>query len=381
MSDIPQSPNDISLPVQPAPEGSRFGKAHHILLAFLGLAALIWLLSGIYQVNNDQVAIIERLGTYVMDNDGHAHQVERGLHYALPWPIDRILKISTKQQRTLTVAWFNESPDAYAGVKSEFMRQGLPQALLDAIFDPYLITGDLNVIHMKLAVQYRVDDPEAWLTTVAHSDEDSDDLTGKREDLFQEIAKHAMTSQVASMPVDTVLFAQTGLPTTLSAAIDKAMTLPDPLDPTGKLKTHMGVHVQSVDLLAVRPPDLVRDSFDAVGRAIQQADQSRTQAKAQAYADMQDALAKTSTLQSDANAYSNQVIGAAKNEATRFSQVFAQYQKAPDVTMWNVYVDAVKSVTASATRIIFAQPGQRTTIILDPPQFDETQVGPPGRGP
>jgi membrane protease subunit HflK len=376
------SSGDISLPVENAPEGSRFGRAHHILLIFLGVAAVIWLLSGIYQVNNDEVAIVERLGTYVSGGDGKAILVERGLHYSLPWPIDRIHRISTKLQRTLSVTWFNEPPDSYKDWKSDYLRRGVPQEVLSSIFDPYLITGDLNVIHMGLGVQYRIDDPEAWLTMVAHSEEDSDNVAGKREELFQEVAKHAMTSRLGAMSVDEVLFTgQAELPTTLYEAMAKAMRLENPVETTGVGTSGLGIHVESVQLLGVRPPDNVKDKFDAVGRAIQLARMARDQAQGKADAAHTEAIAQQTTLTRDAEAYRNKVVGAAKGEAARFSQVLAQYEKAPDLTLWNVYVDAIKPITSGANRIIFAQPGQRTYIVLDPPEFDARQVGPPGHGP
>src|SRR5438046_343354 len=99
----PNTPPDDLAP--PPPEGSRFAKAHHILLFFTAFVLLVWLLSGIYQVKSDEVAIVERLGVYV------AHE-ENGLHYHLPWPIDTIHKVSIQQSRTLTVRAFNEPPDA-----------------------------------------------------------------------------------------------------------------------------------------------------------------------------------------------------------------------------------------------------------------------------
>src|ERR1035437_2345778 len=71
---LPQSPEDPA----PPPEGSRFAKAHHVLLIFLALVLLGWLLSGYYQVNNDQIAIVERLGTYLVNADGSVRQIPNG---------------------------------------------------------------------------------------------------------------------------------------------------------------------------------------------------------------------------------------------------------------------------------------------------------------
>src|SRR6185503_6756983 len=81
----------------PPPEGSRFGKAHHILLIFALAVFVIWLLTGFYQVKSDEVAIVERLGQYLQNPDGKAALVEQGLHYHMPWPIDTVHKVSVQQ--------------------------------------------------------------------------------------------------------------------------------------------------------------------------------------------------------------------------------------------------------------------------------------------
>jgi len=154
----------------PAPEGSRFGKAHHILLSFVTAALVIWLLTGFYQVKSDEVAIIERLGQYLQTPNEKAALIEQGLHYHLPWPIDTVHKVSIQQTMTLRVNAFDTSPEAYAEFKQQLMqaRAGTLQQI-SAIFDPYLITADKSVVHMDISVVYRVNDPEAWLNTISHS--------------------------------------------------------------------------------------------------------------------------------------------------------------------------------------------------------------------
>ncbi len=147
--------------------------------------------------------------------------MEQGLHYRMPWPIDRVFKIPVQQTRTLTVSTFFAPQEAYAEFKREAMRKNPdynPQ-LLNSIYDPYLITADKNVVHMSIAVTYRINDPEAWITTVSHEAEEkagSDTVvavTGgaedMREELFQQIVQHAMVKQLAVLPIDRVLFSDT----------------------------------------------------------------------------------------------------------------------------------------------------------------------------
>ncbi len=57
-----QNRGDVGLPVVESTTGSGWGKAHHVLLGFLALAVLVWVGSGFYKVNADEVAIVERPG-------------------------------------------------------------------------------------------------------------------------------------------------------------------------------------------------------------------------------------------------------------------------------------------------------------------------------
>ena len=77
-----------------------------------------------------------------------------------------------------------------------------------------------------------------------------------------------------------------------------------------------------------------------------------------------------------AEAYRSQTVDAAKGEASRFAQIYEQYKVAPDITSWTVYVDAVKAVSTSASRLMVARPGQHVTMSVDPPAFDAAAVTP-----
>jgi membrane protease subunit HflK len=368
----------VSLPV--AEEGSRFGKAHHILLLFAGAALLVWILSGIYKVNPGEVAIVERLGQYVGSANGKpgtATLVQPGPHYHLPWPIDLVHKVSTRQTRNLVVRVFNSTPEAYDEIKRQFAQQnpGINLVMLNALFDPYLITGDKNVVHMEVAVQYTVNDPEAWLTTASHEDVREGESEGMREAIFQQVVQHAMVHMVSSMQITNILFeGRERLPEILRREVTDALLLPDPGDPTGKSRINLGVQVEKVDLVEARAPKYVQPAFEQVAQA--RANMVSTTAKAQADADaaVTQANAAKQTLIGNAQAYRKQVMDSAQGEASRFSQVLEQYKQAPAVTRYNVYADAVRTVAAAATRIIYAQPGQQTTLTIDPPEFDAGQV-------
>src|SRR5271155_1507692 len=135
------------------------------MLIFLAGVAMVWLFSGSYQVGNGEVAVVERLGQYLTLPDGQPLLVQPGWHYHLPWPLDTVYVIPTSQAQQLAISDFNQSPGNYEEWEKEILRDD-PQATpaqVDAVFNPYLITGDRNVVHSEMSVQYHISDPVAYL--------------------------------------------------------------------------------------------------------------------------------------------------------------------------------------------------------------------------
>jgi membrane protease subunit HflK len=362
----------------PPPEGSRFGKAHHILLIFALAVFVIWLLTGFYQVKSDEVAIVERLGQYIQNPDGKAALVEQGLHYHMPWPIDTAHKVSVQQLLTLRVNAFDTSPDAYSEFKQQMMqqRQGTIEQI-NAVFDPYLITADKNVVHMDIAVVYRINDPEAWLNTISHTGdtangEDSEDM---RQQMFQQIAQHAMITRVSQMKLDEALFSGLGaLNATMQETLEKGMQVEDVHSASGKLQ--LGVEVRRVDVIRSRPPDRVKSAYDQVQQSKANFQRMQRDALTQKESTIRMAESQKQTMLLRAEQYANEQTRQAEGEAARFSQVLKQFQQSPVSTRFNVFADTAQSIMANLKRLYVALPGQRITVTLDPPQFDANQVGP-----
>ena len=385
----PDQRDDPPLPVADEDGGSRWGKAHHVLLVFAAAAIVVWLLSGIYKVKADEVAIVERLGQFI-GSDGKAQLIDPGTHYHLPWPIDQVFKVPTLQTRTLTVSTFFAPQEEYADYKRDLMAsQNVPPEWLSALFDPYLITSDKNVVHISVAVTYQITDPEAWIMSVSHESEEvsgtgamsSAQITDGREKLLQYIVQRTMVRELSHIPIDNVLFEgndKTFL--LLQNAIQKAVQVEeiDPTDPTGKKLHDLGITVQKVDPTGTRWPQYqtVNDAFQSVLKAKSDREIAISGAQSRAEAAKTQATSQAETMLKNAEAYAKQVTDEAQGEANRFTQVYQQYENTPDVTRWNVFADAVNSVSGNAKRIMFVQPGQKTILTIDPQTFDAGQSQP-----
>ncbi len=316
---------------EPPAQGSRFARAHHILLYFLAGTLAIWLVSGFFQVRSDQVAIVERLGQYLSPIDG---RTEPGLHYHLPWPIDRASLISIQQQYNLQVNAFNTSPAEYADFKLSLIRQQAARPeVLDALFDPYLVTGDKSVVHVDLNVQFTIKDPLAWLQSVSHEySQDYDPASAKdmRNQLFQQIAQRAILAQVGHMTLGKLLQdgradLQRGVLATFQEALDNPNSAPQPGDPPMSL----GVTIQSVTLSFADVPDRVKPAYTNLVNQLQRRQTVITNANTEKDATVIRAQGEQSTLIADAQAYSERTVQAAQGEANRFGEVLKQYEKAP----------------------------------------------------
>src|ERR1044071_4056236 len=105
-----------------------------------GLIAL-WILSGIYVVQPEQQAVVTRFGAV------REKRVLPGIHYALPWPVDSVTKLKVQQLQRLVVG--GDVPDGVLGRTNQLASQ--------------FITGDQNIINMRVVVQYSVGEPAEYL--------------------------------------------------------------------------------------------------------------------------------------------------------------------------------------------------------------------------
>jgi membrane protease subunit HflK len=109
-----------------------------------GVGAL-WLLTGIYIVAADQQAVVTRFGRVVEP------RVMPGIHLSLPWPIDRVTKLKVQQLQRLAIG--GEIGDGVLGRSDPLLSQ--------------FLSGDQNLLHMRVVIQYSVGVPADYLYRAA----------------------------------------------------------------------------------------------------------------------------------------------------------------------------------------------------------------------
>ncbi len=283
---------------------------------------LLYLLSGIYFVAPEQQAVVLRFGRVA------GPPLAPGLHYHLPFPIERIVKLKVLETKRLTVGI--EMPDQFLGRDA----RGTPTQYL---------TGDQNIINLQMAVQFNIKDAAAYLF--------------RAQDVAQLVARAveaAFTQTVAGYNVDSLL--TTGKVEVQNATWQESQQILD--------LYHSGVALHAINIETVAPPAEVADAFREVASA--RADRERIINEAHGYAN--DALAKArgeaSKLLSEATSYRQQRINEAQGEAARFEKLIAEYSKAKDITERRLYLETMEEVLPRIKKVIIDSHGPKSLIEL-----------------
>ena len=253
-------------------------------LLFLAVAA--YLTTGVSQVGPDERAVVRRFGRVVA-------RPGPGLWVGLPWGIDRVDRVQVRTVRQLAVGFTPETTE------------DLP------VTPPgQLLTGDQNLVNVKLVVEYAIDDRDGELDAyVAHRD--AADAVVYRE-------TEALAGEwVAGRPVDEVL---------LAGRAELPRWVMDRL--AGRLGPHrLGVVVQRVSAEYLAAPQEVRDAFEAVNQAQTGIRTRENQAQQEANQRTQEAQALRFKLEQQAEAYRREKVSLAKADAEAFTKRLDQYRR------------------------------------------------------
>jgi membrane protease subunit HflK len=266
---------------------------------------LIWILSGLFIIQEGQSGVVTTFGKYT-------YTAGSGINWRMPWPIQAEQIVNVSAVRSVEIG-----------------RSVLIKATNQK--DTSMLTEDENIIDVRFAVQYRLKDPTDYL----FNNRDPDTTV-------VQAAETAVREIVARSKMDTVLYEGRE-----KIAIDLAATIQKILD---SYKT--GIYVTSVTVQNVQPPEQVQASFDDAVKAGQ--DQERLKSEGQAYANdvIPRAKGTADRLIQEAEGYKARVMATAEGDAARFKQVYAEYAKAPAVTRDRMYIDSMREMYNNVTKVL-----------------------------
>jgi modulator of FtsH protease HflK len=238
------------LEVGPADPAQRaLGDALRVTFAILKGVILILLVlyagSGFFNVSNNERAVRLRFGKIVGEGEGRV--LGPGWYVGLPFPIDQVVKvkIAPQQLQLDKEFWFEVKENSEGKTESE-MPNTRP---LNPEKDGSLLTGDANILHARLVVEYQVQDPLLYLEHV------QDDARAAA--LVRAAAQDAVVFAVAQLSADDAFSGQ--FETTGGIAKKRARETLD------AMKT--GITVTKISKDRFLFPGSVRDAFLQVSNA------------------------------------------------------------------------------------------------------------------
>jgi modulator of FtsH protease HflK len=321
------------------PGGSMGGKG--LIILALGVLA-VWLLTGFYTVRPNEVGINMIFGSYT-------GTTQEGLRYNLPYPIGRVLKPNVTEQQRIEV-----------GYRSTPTGQGRAR---DEILESLMLTADENIVD--------IDFDAVWQVNPARPQDFVFNLQNP-EGTIKAVAESAMREVIGRRNIQAILTTEQA-----SVAQEVRQIMQGTLDAYGA-----GVLINVVQLQAVQPPADVRQAFFDVNAAQQDAVRVQNEAETFASRIVPEARGEASRTVQQAEGYREQSVADASGQAARFSQVYEEYRKAPDISRERIFIETMERVFGSVDKIIVDQNGQGVVPFLPLNQYQrppQPQVGAAGQ--
>jgi modulator of FtsH protease HflK len=295
------------------------------VLGFWGfvLAALFW--TSFYTVPADSVGVVQRFGKYIRTDDP-------GLCFKIPFGIDAVTLVPLRRQLKLEFGFGTSS------ASNPFQGSHEPD------MEKAMVTGDLNEAMVEWIVQYRLQDPKRYLFDVRDPEET---LRAASEAVMREV--------VGDRTVDEVItIGRQDIEVEAKAVLQKVVE-----------QYQLGMSVDLIQLKNVNPPKQVQASFDEVNQAQQEKQRAINLANGEYNKAVPRAKGDAERVIAEAHGYAQKRVNEAEGDAALFQAVFAQYQKAPEVTRQRLFLETMTEVLPKTGRkIIVDDKGQQVLPLL-----------------
>jgi len=197
-----------------------------------------------------------------------------------------------------------------------------------------MLTGDENIVDIDFQVVWNINDPAKYLFNLRDA-----------RATIRAVSESAMREIIAQSELAPILNRDRGsIASRLQELIQSTL---DDYD--------SGIDIIRVNFDKADPPASVIAAFLDVQAAEQERDQRQNEADAYANNALAQARGQAAELLERAEGYRAQVVNEAQGEASRFSAVLTEYQKAPEVTRKRLYLETMEQVLGNVNKVILDQ--------------------------
>ncbi len=290
-----------------------------IIFVLAGIIALVvWAMAGIYTVDQGKQAVVLQFGESY-------DTVDAGIQWYAPI-IQSYQIVDVSASRSLNIGGSSH--------------------------EAYMLTKDENIVDIKVAVQYKVNNPENYLFNVRDPGL-----------VLRQVSESAVREIVGKNVMDFIL---TEGRSDIAAKI--GVLAQEILD-----RYHTGLIITRFTMQSAKAPAQVQDAFEDVNAARE--DRERYINEAQAYSN--DVIPKSRGVAAQqiagAQAYKGRVVAEAEGDVSRFLSVLKEYEKAPEVTRDRLYLDAMETVYSNTSKVMIDTKGSNNLLYLP---LDKMMRGP-----
>ena len=289
------------------------------------LAVIIFILTGLYTINPEEVGVIQRFGKYI-------DTTEPGLHFKIPFGVDRLTKVKVKHVykeefgfRTLQ-----------SGVQTKYSARSYD-------YESIMLTGDLNIADVEWIVQYRIKDPVKFLFNIRNVVETIRDLS---ESATRQIVGDRSGDEVIVLSRKEI-------------ADEIQILLQQKLD-----DYEAGIGIYTINLQNVNPPERVKPAFNDVNSAKQEKERILNEAWQQYNKIIPEAKGKAKRTIEEAEGFAVNRVNRAEGDADRFIKMYNQYKKAKSITKKRLYLETMQKILPKVEKIFIIDEDQAGILPL-----------------
>lgn len=274
----------------------------------------LYILSGIYSISTNEIGILQRFGKVIED------RVQPGIHYAFPWPVDRITKVPIRIVSRILIDDFYSASAIESTARVFSGLTGL---------DSYCMTGDNNLVNVMCVIQFNITDPFEYLFVVE-----------KPNTMMRSMACTTIIHCLSGMPIDEALtYGKQKIANYIKVNLQKRLD-----------DSHSGLGVSFVELRDIKPPDRVEEFFSDVVKA--KIDRKKMLNEAESYRNEKIPAAKGDAVRvvQKASAYKKEVVLKAEGKADRFKSLLKRVREKGDSARNMIYIESIKDIMKKVER-------------------------------
>ena len=318
-----------------------------LVIGAIAVIVVIWGATGFYTISPGENAVLRLFG-----NAEDTPVTEQGLHWWWRGPVGQRNVVQVTETRRMQLGFRGAGGGPIAAVGNEAL----------------MISGDLNIIDVRMVVQYNIKNLVDFLFRVDDPGDQARGIPSGAPDggTLKDASEAALRLVVGQRSIGQVLAEQRA-----DVEVSTRAKLQEILD-----SYSTGINVVSVELQNVQAPDQVRDAFDDVLRARQDKQTSINQAKSFENQILPEARGAAAQKLEAAKAFQQARIARATGEAQQFSKILTEYKKSPDVTRQRLYLEAMEEILPGISKIIVSPETESIVILGGKEGLTPLPVGP-----